>query len=247
MSVLGLDHVQLAMPKGQEQQARSFYGSALGLEEIPKPPELAGRGGVWFRCGELQLHLGVEEPFVPARKAHPAIRLAGYDAFVAKLSAAGFVIRPDTSVPLMRRSFIDDPFGNRLELVDSSMPRPFVDHVGVRIVEAAAASSLLTLAIEPQHFNSHGVVHGAVAFTLADTGMGAALHTVLEAGESCATIEIKINYFRPVLEGQLRCRSEVIHRGKTTATMESTLRVGDTLVAKATGTYAIFPRRPASP
>lgn len=118
MRVLGLDHVRLAMPKGQEQQARSFYGGALGLEEIPKPAELAGRGGVRFWCGDLQLHLAVEDAVVPARKAHPGIRLAGYDAFVAKLSAAGFVVRPDTSVPLMRRSFIDDPFGNRLELVD---------------------------------------------------------------------------------------------------------------------------------
>jgi catechol 2,3-dioxygenase-like lactoylglutathione lyase family enzyme len=118
MKVLGLDHVQLAMPKGQEEQARSFYGGVLGLEEIPKPAELAGRGGVWFRCGDLQLHLGVEEPFVPARKAHPGIRLSGYDAFVAKLSAAGVSVRPDTSVPLMRRSFVNDPFGNRLELVD---------------------------------------------------------------------------------------------------------------------------------
>lgn len=126
------------------------------------------------------------------------------------------------------------------------MSLPFVEHVGVQVIEAAAASSLLTLAIQPHHFNSHGVVHGAVAFTLADTGMGAALHTVLDGNESCATIEIKINYFRPVLEGRLECRSLVIHRGKTTAALESTLRAGEQLVAKATGTFAIVQKRPAA-
>ncbi|MFN7573409.1 MAG: VOC family protein [Betaproteobacteria bacterium] len=118
MKVLGLDHVQLAMPKGQEDSARVFYGGLLGLKEIPKPSELASRGGVWFECGALQLHLGVEESFVPARKAHPALLLAGYEAFVAKLAQAGLSVKPDTTVPGLRRAFVDDPFGNRVELVD---------------------------------------------------------------------------------------------------------------------------------
>lgn len=118
MKVIGLDHVQLAMPKGQEAAARKFYGDELGLKELPKPAELVGRGGVWFECGDLQLHLGVEDPFVPAKKAHPEIRLAGYLAFIAKLEGAGVKVRPDTSVPGVRRAFVDDPFGNRVELVD---------------------------------------------------------------------------------------------------------------------------------
>jgi catechol 2,3-dioxygenase-like lactoylglutathione lyase family enzyme len=122
MKVLGLDHVQLAMPKGQEGQAREFYGTLLGLRELPKPAELAAKGGVWFECGELQLHLGVEEPFLPARKAHPGIRLAGYEAFVSKLAQAGVTVKPDSSVPGMRRAFVDDPFGNRVELVDGESP-----------------------------------------------------------------------------------------------------------------------------
>jgi catechol 2,3-dioxygenase-like lactoylglutathione lyase family enzyme len=119
VKVVGLDHVQLAMPKGQEVQAREFYGSILGLEEIPKPKELVARGGAWFKCGGLQLHLGVEEPFAPARKAHPGLRLSGYESFCAKLERAGVFVKQDVSVPGLRRSFIDDPFGNRLELVDS--------------------------------------------------------------------------------------------------------------------------------
>ncbi len=119
MKVLGLDHLQLAMPKDQEDSARAFYGELLGLREIAKPAELASRGGVWFECGLLQLHLGVEEPFVPARKAHPAIRLAGYEAFLAKLEHAGVAVRVDESVPSMRRAFVADPFGNRVELIDS--------------------------------------------------------------------------------------------------------------------------------
>jgi acyl-CoA thioesterase len=102
------------------------------------------------------------------------------------------------------------------------------------------------LTIEPHHFNSQGAVHGAVLFTLADTGMGAALYTVLGPSESCATIEIKINYFRPVVEGEIQCRSQLIYRGRTTATLESTLHAGSSLVGKATGTFAVFPRRTPS-
>lgn len=118
MKVLGLDHVQVAMPRGQEDSARAFYGELLGLTEIAKPIELASRGGVWFECGALQLHLGVEEPFTPARKAHPALRLAGYEAFLAKLKRAGVNVKVDQTVPSQRRAFVADPFGNRLELVD---------------------------------------------------------------------------------------------------------------------------------
>ncbi len=120
MKVLGLDHVQLAMPKGQEALARSFYGGLLGLKEIAKPAELVARGGVWYVCGDLQLHLGVEDPFTPARKAHPGLRIAGYEAFTTALSRAGVVVKADTSVPGLRRCFVDDPFGNRVELVDES-------------------------------------------------------------------------------------------------------------------------------
>ena len=123
------------------------------------------------------------------------------------------------------------------------MPLPFVDHVGARITECAEGRSLLTLQVQSMHFNSQGAVHGAALFTLADTGMGAALFPSLSAGEGLATIEIKINYFRPVLQGELMCRSTVLHRGRSTATMESTLTIGDSVVGKAIGTFAIFPRR----
>ena len=126
------------------------------------------------------------------------------------------------------------------------MPLPFVEHVGVRIVETGNAGSLLALTIAAHHFNSQGAVHGAVLFTLADTGMGAALYTALDPSESCATIEVKINYFRPVIEGEVQCRSQLVHRGRTTATLESTLHAGSNLVGKATGTFAVFPRRAAS-
>lgn len=121
MKILGLDHVQLAMPKGQESSARAFYGELLGLREIAKPVQLASRGGVWFECGALELHLGVEEPFAPARKAHPALRLAGYGAFLAKLAQAGVAATVDESVPSVRRAFVADPFGNRIELVDGGV------------------------------------------------------------------------------------------------------------------------------
>lgn len=117
--VLGFDHVQVAIPRGGEDRARTFYSGLLGLEEIPKPDAMTGRGGAWFQCGQLQLHLGVEEPFAPARKAHPALRICGYDELLVKLAAAGYRVVPDASLPGVRRSFVADPFGNRVELIDS--------------------------------------------------------------------------------------------------------------------------------
>ena len=116
--VLGFDHVQVAMPRGEEDRARAFYSGLLGLKEIPKPGATAGRGGIWFECGQLQLHLGVEEPFAPARKAHPALRIRGYDELLAGLIASGYRVVQDTSLPGVARSFVSDPFGNRVELID---------------------------------------------------------------------------------------------------------------------------------
>jgi catechol 2,3-dioxygenase-like lactoylglutathione lyase family enzyme len=121
--VLGLDHVQVAMPRGEEDRARSFYGDLLGLVEIPKPAPLVGRGGLWFLCGQLQLHLGVEEPFSPARKAHPAIRIHGYKELLAKLDAAGYTAVPDASLPDVERASVFDPFGNRVELINGERSR----------------------------------------------------------------------------------------------------------------------------
>jgi catechol 2,3-dioxygenase-like lactoylglutathione lyase family enzyme len=113
-TVLGLDHVQLAAPPGCEARARAFYGDVLGLPELDKPPALAVRGGIWFGCGAQQLHVGVEEPFAPARKAHPALRVAGLDALVARLPVE---VTWDDAIPGVRRCYVADPFGNRLELV----------------------------------------------------------------------------------------------------------------------------------
>ena len=116
--VLGLDHVQVAIPRGQEDRARNFYSGLLGLVEIPKPAPLAVRGGLWLQCGQLQLHLGVEEPFLPARKAHPALRIHGYQELLARLTAAGYTAVPDTSLPEVERASVSDPFGNRVELIN---------------------------------------------------------------------------------------------------------------------------------
>ena len=119
----------------------------------------------------------------------------------------------------------------------------FVHHVGMRIDEASAGHSRCSLAVQDFHINSTGVVHGGVLFTLADTAMGAAVHSSLEDGEICATIEIKIAYFKPVFEGEVVCTGEIVNRGKTVASTESSLFVGDVLVAKATGSFAIFKRK----
>ena len=113
--VLALDHMQLAMPRGAEEQARAFYGGVLGLEELPKPPALAARGGVWFRCGERQIHLGVEENFHPQRKGHPGLLVRDLAATRARLEAAGAPIVPDDLLPGYERFYTADPFGNRIE------------------------------------------------------------------------------------------------------------------------------------
>jgi catechol 2,3-dioxygenase-like lactoylglutathione lyase family enzyme len=116
--ITGLDHVQIAAPPGCEVAARAFYGCLLGLREIPKPAALAERGGAWFALGDrVQLHIGVEEPFAPARKAHPALAAADLDALAARLSDAGIEITWDDAIPGVRRFYAPDPWGNRLELV----------------------------------------------------------------------------------------------------------------------------------
>ncbi|MFL5953865.1 MAG: VOC family protein [Gaiellaceae bacterium] len=115
MNVTGIDHVQVAAPRGCEEEARAFYGGLLGLQELPKPEALSARGGCWFRAGDQELHVGVEEPFAPARKAHPGLVVADLDAAAARLSGAGIEVTPDDSIPGARRFYAADPFGNRLE------------------------------------------------------------------------------------------------------------------------------------
>jgi catechol 2,3-dioxygenase-like lactoylglutathione lyase family enzyme len=114
-----IDHVQLAMPAGEEERARAFYRDLLGMEELPKPPELAGRGGCWFASGEAQIHLGVEQDFRAARKAHPALRCHDYEVLTKKLRAAGMELLDDDSLPGVARCYVHDPFGNRMELIRS--------------------------------------------------------------------------------------------------------------------------------
>jgi catechol 2,3-dioxygenase-like lactoylglutathione lyase family enzyme len=116
LTVTGIDHVQVAAPPGCEEAARAFYGRLLGLEELPKPEALRARGGCWFCAGVQELHVGVEEPFAPARKAHPGLVVAGLDELAARLRAAGAEVSYDESLPGARRFYTADPFGNRLEL-----------------------------------------------------------------------------------------------------------------------------------
>lgn len=118
MRVVGVDHIQLAMPAGREDEAREFYGALLGIPETAKPPELAKRGGVWFESGEVKLHLGVDAEFRPARKAHPGLLIDGLPELVSRLRAAGYVVSDDESLPGYSRVYVHDPFGNRLELLE---------------------------------------------------------------------------------------------------------------------------------
>lgn len=118
MGIYALDHVQIAIPPGQEELARSFYIGVLGLIEQPKPAPLAGRGGLWLTGGTLKLHLGVEHDFRPAKKAHPALLVNSLEELTARCHAAGFA--PVTEEPLEgnKRVYVSDPFGNRLEFLE---------------------------------------------------------------------------------------------------------------------------------
>ena len=115
---MGLHHVQLAMPKGGESDARAFYGGVLRLHEDPKPPELAQKGGVWFSSGSVRVHLGVETPFAPAKKAHPGFLVAALSTVLDALDAAGVPHESDGEMPGFNRIYIADPFGNRIELLE---------------------------------------------------------------------------------------------------------------------------------
>jgi catechol 2,3-dioxygenase-like lactoylglutathione lyase family enzyme len=118
MAIVGIDHVQLAMPAGREEEARAFYSLLLGLPEVPKPADLAKRGGVWFESSEVKVHLGVDGEFRPAKKAHPAFLVRDLRLLVERLRTAGFAVVDDEPLPGRDRVYVTDPFGNRLELVE---------------------------------------------------------------------------------------------------------------------------------
>jgi catechol 2,3-dioxygenase-like lactoylglutathione lyase family enzyme len=120
--VVGIDHVQLAMPPGREADARAFYAVLLGLPEAPKPAHLAVRGGCWFESGAVRVHLGVEQDFRPAKKAHPALLVADLPELVQRLSEAGVEIVDDEPLDGYERVYVHDPFGNRLELLEPTGP-----------------------------------------------------------------------------------------------------------------------------
>lgn len=115
--ILAIDHVQVAAPPGCEERARAFYAGALGLTEVPKPAEIAARGGCWFERGDVRVHVGVEPEFRPARKAHTAFRVADLDATVRRCRERGYAPTEIESRGGERRSYVDDPFGNRIELI----------------------------------------------------------------------------------------------------------------------------------
>lgn len=119
MQILGIDHIQIAMPVGGEAEARNFYGNLLGLTEIAKPEPLAARGGCWFEGPNLQLHLGVQPDFVAASKAHPCLVVSELDGCRKKLEAAGISIIGDNTLPNVKRFYASDPFGNRLEFIQN--------------------------------------------------------------------------------------------------------------------------------
>ena len=121
--LLPLHHVQLAIPRGGEERCRAFWRDVLGMRELEKPPVLAARGGCWFRGGGLEVHLGVEEPFVAARKAHPGLLVTGLTHVAAALERAGHPVTWDDDFPGHDRFYSADPFDNRLEFLEPTAGR----------------------------------------------------------------------------------------------------------------------------
>lgn len=118
MPVRHIDHILIAMPPGGEEQARAFYSGVLGMTEKVKPAVLAARGGCWFEIGAQQVHLGVEKNFIPARKAHPAFIVEGLPGMIEKANAGGYTVVADVPMEGCDRRHFDDPFGNRIELIE---------------------------------------------------------------------------------------------------------------------------------
>jgi catechol 2,3-dioxygenase-like lactoylglutathione lyase family enzyme len=116
--LIGLHHVQLAMPPDEEEAAVRFYGAILGLDQVPKPADLSPRGGVWFRTGDLEVHLGMEDHFSPAVKAHPAFLVDGLETMKARIEAAGYRVTDTVQIEGFHRVYVRDPFGNRVELIE---------------------------------------------------------------------------------------------------------------------------------
>jgi catechol 2,3-dioxygenase-like lactoylglutathione lyase family enzyme len=118
----GIHHVQLAMPVGGEEDATVFYEGLLGVPRVPKPPHLEARGGCWFESGTVRIHLGVDEDFSPARKAHPALLVEDLDVMRGRLAQAGVDVVSDQPLAGFVRGYVSDPFGNRIELLAPSEP-----------------------------------------------------------------------------------------------------------------------------
>jgi catechol 2,3-dioxygenase-like lactoylglutathione lyase family enzyme len=118
VTIVGIHHVQLAMPAGREEDARRFYSVLLGIPETPKPANLAQRGGVWFESGPVRIHLGVDEDFHSARKAHPALLVKNLPGMIERLRSAGIAVAADEPLASYHRVYVTDPFGNRLELME---------------------------------------------------------------------------------------------------------------------------------
>lgn len=118
--IIGIDHVQLAIPPGGEDTARQFYGDVLGMVEVPKPEPMRARGGLWFTSGAVAVHLGIEPDMRPSMKAHPALVVRDLDGHIARLTAAGHAWRGSDEIPGTRRGHTLDPFGNRIELIEAA-------------------------------------------------------------------------------------------------------------------------------
>ena len=116
--IIGIDHIQLAAPIGSEEEARKFYSELLGMNELPKPDELKSRGGCWFQCGSQEVHIGIQDDFTPAKKAHPAFTVKNLELLKSRLIEFGYVINEETPIEGRSRFFTDDPFNNRIEFIE---------------------------------------------------------------------------------------------------------------------------------
>lgn len=215
-----LDHVQLAMPEGGEEDARAFFVGLLGMAEEAKPPELEDRGGCWFRLGGCSVHMGVDPGFRPQRKAHPGLAVGELDELARRLDGAGHEVRWDSALPGRRRFYSSDPFGNRLELMEGPTTAVLPPRVGVGCIVVRSGRVLLVRTRRSGYWSTPG---GHLDFGESPAEC-AARETEEETGVRVADIE-HVAITNDVFEGRAAHYVTVWMRGEA---LNDDVVIGDT-------------------
>jgi cytidine deaminase len=215
MRISGFHHIQLAMPEGGEAEAAAFYAGVLGLRQVAKPEALQARGGAWFELGAARLHLGVQTPFSPATKAHPALEVTSLAETIAHLGHHGIPHTSDIDLPGMIRVYIADPFGNRIELVETTQPEETLLAAARAVLNPRRLSKTVEVGgVGCALRTASGAIHTGICIDAA-SGIGfcaehAAVASMITAGESRIMEIVAVDWDGTILQPCGRCRELVV-------------------------------------